>query len=113
MGICSAFWRENKINGGNYPFYDRHRGPARYFVRFCFIRSPRPRLGKPGMAWALWMDESPNPGKNEEPGDATGPNNAVQMEKRAARGLVGETAGDALTHGCYVQVRLRTITSTE
>jgi hypothetical protein len=53
---------------GNYPFSRRHRGPARRFVRFRFVRSPRARLGKLGMAWARRMDESPNPGENQEPG---------------------------------------------
>jgi hypothetical protein len=68
MGICGAFWRETELMAGNYPFSRRHRGPARRFTRFCFIQSPRARLGKPGMAWARRMDESPNLGKNEEPG---------------------------------------------
>jgi hypothetical protein len=58
----------NEINGGELPFCRRHRGPARRFAHFCFIRSPRARLGKLGMVWARRMDESPNPGKNEEPG---------------------------------------------
>jgi hypothetical protein len=49
----------NKINGGELPFCRRPR---------CFVRSPRARLGKPGMAWARRMDESPNLGENEEPG---------------------------------------------
>jgi hypothetical protein len=53
---------------GNYPFSRRHRGPARCFARFRFVRSPRARLEKPGMAWAHRMDESPNPGETEEPG---------------------------------------------
>jgi hypothetical protein len=56
MGICGTFWRENEINGGNYSFCGRHRGPARCFARFCFVRSPRPRLEKPRMAWVLRMD---------------------------------------------------------
>jgi hypothetical protein len=52
---------------GNYPFSRRHRGPAGRFARFRFVRSPRARIGKPGMVWARRMDESPNPDKNEEP----------------------------------------------
>jgi hypothetical protein len=66
MGICGAFWRETKLMAGNYPFSRRHRGPARSFVRFRFVQSPRARLRKPGMAWARRMDESPNSGENEE-----------------------------------------------
>jgi hypothetical protein len=66
MGICGAFWRETKLMAGYYPFSRRHRGPAHRFTRFCFVRSPRARLRKPGMAWARRMDESPNPGENEE-----------------------------------------------
>jgi uncharacterized OB-fold protein len=58
---------ENKINGGNYPSCGRHRGPARRFACFCFVRSLRARLGKLGMVWALRIDESPNPSENEEP----------------------------------------------
>jgi hypothetical protein len=50
MGICGVFWRETKLMAGNYPSSRRHRGPARRFARFCFVRSPRARLGKPGMA---------------------------------------------------------------
>jgi hypothetical protein len=72
MGICGAFWRETKLMAGNYPSCGRHRGPARCFAHFCFVRSPRARLGKPGMAWARRMDENPNPGENEEPGARLG-----------------------------------------
>jgi hypothetical protein len=42
------------------------------------------------------MDEGPNPGENEEPG-ATGPFFAGRMKKKAAGGLAGTMAGDALT----------------
>jgi hypothetical protein len=38
------------------------------FVHISFVRNPRARPGRPGMAWARWMDEGPNLGKNEEPG---------------------------------------------
>jgi hypothetical protein len=68
MGICGAFWRETELMAGNYPFSRRHRGPACRFAHFCFVRSPRARLGKLGTAWARRMDESPNPGENEKPG---------------------------------------------
>jgi hypothetical protein len=44
------------------------------------------------------MDESSNPGENEEPGGVAGPNNTIRMKKRSVGGLVGETAGDALSH---------------
>jgi hypothetical protein len=72
MDICGAFWRKTKLMAGNYPFSRRHRGPAHRFVRFCFVRSPRARLGKSGMAWARRMDEIPNPGENKEPGARLG-----------------------------------------
>jgi hypothetical protein len=72
MGICGAFWRETKLMAGNYPFSRRHRGPARCFVHFRFVQSPRARLGQPGMAWARRIDESPNPGENEEQGARLG-----------------------------------------
>jgi hypothetical protein len=67
-GYMRRILEGNKINGGELPFCRRHRGPARCFTRFCFVRSPRARLGKPGMAWTHRMDESPNPDENEEPG---------------------------------------------
>jgi hypothetical protein len=41
------------------------------------------------------MDESPNPGETRNRG-ATGSFFAVRMKKRAAGGLVGDAAGDAL-----------------
>jgi hypothetical protein len=77
FGKVDTFWtyqymrcilEGNEINGGELPFYHRHRGPARCFAHFCFVRSPRARLGKPRMACARRMDESPNPDENEEPG---------------------------------------------
>jgi hypothetical protein len=82
MGICSAFWREMELMAGNYPFSCQHRGPARRFARFCFVRSPRARLRKPGIAWARRMDESPNPGKNEEPGAWLGRISPSRCKKR-------------------------------
>jgi hypothetical protein len=63
--------RQSNVDGEQrvpWPFSRRYRGPARRFARFCFVRSPRARLGKPGTSWARRMDESPNPGENEEPG---------------------------------------------
>jgi hypothetical protein len=44
---------------GNFP----HR-----FTRVSFVRSPRARPGRPGMAWARRMDEGPDLGENEDPG---------------------------------------------
>jgi hypothetical protein len=56
MGTCAAFWRETKLIAGNYPSCRRHHGPARRFAHFCFIRSPRARLEKPGWpGLAGWM----------------------------------------------------------
>jgi hypothetical protein len=72
MGICGVFWRETKLMAGNYPFSRRHRGSAQRFARFRFVRSPRARLRKSGMAWTRRMDESLNPGENEEPGARMG-----------------------------------------
>jgi hypothetical protein len=71
-GYMPRILKGNKINGGELPFCRRHRGPARRFTRFYFVRSPRACLGKPGMAWARRMDESLNPDKNEEPGARLG-----------------------------------------
>jgi hypothetical protein len=68
MGICGALMAGNGINGGELPFLSPTPGPAHRFAHFCFVRSPRARLGKPGTAWACRMDESPNLGENEEPG---------------------------------------------
>jgi hypothetical protein len=48
------------------------------------------------MAWALWMDEGPNPREKRGTGGAAGMNNTIRIKKWAAGGLVGETAGDAL-----------------
>jgi hypothetical protein len=54
---------------GNYPFSRRHRGPARRFARFCFVRSPQARLGKPGWPRLVgWMKaqiraKTRNPGR--------------------------------------------------
>jgi hypothetical protein len=67
-GYMRRILEGNEISGGELPFCRRHRGPARRFARFYFVRSPRARLGKPGIALARRMDESPNPDKNEEPG---------------------------------------------
>jgi hypothetical protein len=44
----------------------------RRFACISFVRSPRARPGRPGMAWARRMDEGPNPGENEEPGARLG-----------------------------------------
>jgi hypothetical protein len=66
-GYMRRILEGNKINGGELPFCRRHRRPARCFARFCFVRSLRARLGKPRMAWARRMDESPNPNENKEP----------------------------------------------
>jgi hypothetical protein len=86
MGICGAFWRETKLIAGNYPFSRRHHGPARRFARFHFVRSPRARLGKPGMVWAHRMDESPNPGESEEPGTRLSPSGCKNGFRGASRG---------------------------
>jgi hypothetical protein len=52
---------------------DTTRGKfLRRFARFCFVRSPRARPGRPGMSWARRMDEGPNPGEIEEPGARLG-----------------------------------------
>jgi hypothetical protein len=59
---------------GNFP---------RLFACVSFVRSPRARPGRPGMAWAHRMDEGPDPGKNEDLG--------------ARLGLVGRVSGDALS----------------
>jgi hypothetical protein len=45
---------------------------SRRFARISFVRSPRARSERPGMAWARRMDEGPNPGENEEPGARLG-----------------------------------------
>jgi hypothetical protein len=41
-------------------------------VFLSFVWSPRARLERPGMAWARWMDEGPDPGENEDPGARLG-----------------------------------------
>jgi hypothetical protein len=41
-------------------------------ARVSFVRSPRARPGRPGMAWARRMDEGPDPGENEDPGTRLG-----------------------------------------
>jgi hypothetical protein len=88
MGICGTFWRETKLMARNYPPSRRHRRPARRFVHFCFVRSPRARPGKPGVAWTRWMDESPNPGENEEPGRGWAEYRRPDV-KNGCRGRVG------------------------
>jgi hypothetical protein len=42
------------------------------FAPVCFVRSPRARPGRPGMAWARRMDEGPDPGEIEDPGARLG-----------------------------------------
>jgi hypothetical protein len=37
--VYAAHFEGNEINGGELPFYRRHRGPARCFARFCFVWS--------------------------------------------------------------------------
>jgi hypothetical protein len=71
---------------GNYPFSRRHRGPARHFMRFRFVRRPRVRHEKPGMVWARRMDESPNLGENEEPGARLGRIPPSGCKKNGCRG---------------------------
>jgi hypothetical protein len=44
----------------------------RRFVRISFVRSPRARPGRPGMAWARRMDEGPNPDENKDAGARLG-----------------------------------------
>jgi hypothetical protein len=41
---------------------------SRRFARFRFVRSPRAIPGRPALAWARRMNESPNLAKNEESG---------------------------------------------
>jgi hypothetical protein len=69
---------------------------SRLFTRVSFVRSPRARPERPGMAWARWMDEGPDPGENKDPGrdwtDLRRPD-----EKNAYRGLVGRVSEDALS----------------
>jgi hypothetical protein len=48
---------------GNFP---------RLFARVSFVRSPRARPERPGMAWARRMDEGPDPGEIEDPGTRLG-----------------------------------------
>jgi hypothetical protein len=63
-GYMRRILEGNGINGGELPFlWPTPR--ARSMFR---ARSPRARLGKPGMVWALRNDEIPNPGENEKPG---------------------------------------------
>jgi hypothetical protein len=57
----------NEINGGELPFLSLTPWACSTFRAFLFVRSLRTRLGKPGMAWVHRMDESSNPGENEEP----------------------------------------------
>jgi hypothetical protein len=42
------------------------------FHAFLFRSESPSAPQKPGMAWALRMDESPNPGENKEPGARLG-----------------------------------------
>jgi hypothetical protein len=94
MGICGAFWREAKLMEANYPSCGRHRGPARCFAHFCFVRSLRARLEKLGMVWTRRMDKSSN--LNEKKTKNTTSNTAVQIKKM----LPGaESTADALTFG--------------
>jgi hypothetical protein len=65
--VAEVVLRETKLMAGNYPSSHRHRRPARRFVLFCFVRSPRARLKKPGMAWTRRIDERPNLDENKEP----------------------------------------------
>jgi hypothetical protein len=60
---------------GNFP---------RRFARVSFVRSPRARPGRPGMAWARQMDEGPDPGEIKNPRARV-----VQMKKSDAEDLVG------------------------
>jgi hypothetical protein len=48
---------------GNFP---------RRFARVSFVRSPRARPGRLGMAWTHRMDEGLDPGENEDPGARLG-----------------------------------------
>jgi hypothetical protein len=89
-GYIRRILEGNELMAGNYPFSRRHRGPARRFARFRFVRSPRARLGKPGMAWARRMDESPNPDENEEPGTRLGRISSSGCKK----GRPGAESGD-------------------
>jgi hypothetical protein len=72
----------------------REKFPHR-FARISFVRSPRARPGKLGIAWARQMDEGPNPGENENPKTRLS-FFTVQMKKIGARSLAGLVAGDAL-----------------
>jgi hypothetical protein len=53
---------------------------------FSLVRSPRAHPGGPEMAWALWMDEGPNPGGNEEPGARLGRFFTVRIKKKVLSG---------------------------
>jgi hypothetical protein len=50
MGICGAFWRENKINGGNYSFCGPHHGPLD--VLCFFVSSGVPNRASGGWGWS-------------------------------------------------------------
>jgi hypothetical protein len=93
MGICGAFWRETELMAGNYPFSRRHRGPARRFAHFCFIRSPRARLRKPGLAgWMKVQIRAKTGNRGRSWAEYRRPD-----VKNGVRGPSRGTVGDALT----------------
>jgi hypothetical protein len=71
------------------------------FIGFsrAFVSSGLPERapGGLGIAWARRMDESPNPGENEEPGARLGL--FRRPDKKMAVGGLGFMAGDALRSG--------------
>jgi hypothetical protein len=72
-GYMRRILEGNKINGGELPYlWPTPRARSTFRVFFFFIRSPRARLEKLGMAWTLRMDENQNPEENEKPGTQLG-----------------------------------------
>jgi hypothetical protein len=71
--------------------------------RFSLVRSPR---AHPGGEDGLGSPDGLRAYSGGKRGtrDAAGPNNAVRMKKMPAGGLVGETAGGALSHVLLVLV---------
>jgi hypothetical protein len=71
-GYMRRILEGNEINGGELPFLSPTPQTRSMFHAFLFRPESPSVLRKPGMAWARRMDESPNLGKNEEPGARPG-----------------------------------------
>jgi hypothetical protein len=94
-GYMRRILEGNKLMMGNYPSSRQHRGPARRFAHFCFVRSPEhasESRGWPGLAgWMKAQIRAKTRNRGRDWAEYRRPD-----EKIGCRGPNQGVAGDAL-----------------